>query len=119
MRVIHLEDAEKYEPEEGWIRASVCSQKNISLEYFVKPPRHSSPLHEHAQEQVCVVIKGTMRVRNADGDESLIKAGDAAYFASNEPHAIENATDDESTGVDIFVPGRSFDFWSRRVRKAE
>jgi quercetin dioxygenase-like cupin family protein len=89
------------------------------LEYFVKPPKHSSPLHDHPQEQVCVVIKGRMRVRNAEGGESLIEAGDTAYFAPNESHAIENAIDDESIGVDIFVPGRSFDFWSRRGKKAE
>lgn len=114
MKVIHLRDAEKCEPEKGWIRASICSQKKISLEYFVKPPKHASPLHEHPQEQVCVVIKGRMKVRNADGEESFIETGDAAYFAPNESHAIENAVDEESIGVDIFVPGRPFDFWSKR-----
>lgn len=119
MKVIHLKDADKYEPEKGWMRANTCSQRNISLEYFVKPPRHSSPLHEHPQEQVCMVIKGRMRVRNADGQESLLEPGDAAYFASNESHTIENAIDEESIGVDIFVPGRSFDFWSRRKTPAE
>jgi quercetin dioxygenase-like cupin family protein len=115
VKAIHVEDAEKYEPEKGWLRASTCREENISLEYFVKPPKHSSPLHKHPQEQVCVVIKGMMRVRNEAGDEYLLKQGDAAYFAANEPHAIENATDERSVGVDIFVPGRSFDFWLKRM----
>ena len=114
MKVVNLEDAEKYEPEIGWMRASTCREKNISLEYFVKPPKHASPLHEHPEEQVCVVIKGEMKVRNGDGKEAVLKPGDAAYFASHEPHAIENAMDEQSIGVDIFVPGRSFDFWLKR-----
>jgi quercetin dioxygenase-like cupin family protein len=118
MKVIHIKDADKYEPEKGWMRASTCNEKDISLEYFVKPPKHSSPLHTHPEEQVCVVIKGEMRVRGADGKEALLKPGDAAYFASNELHSIENALDEESIGVDIFVPGRSFDFWLKRNRKS-
>ena len=118
MKVIHLGDAEQYEPDKGWLRASTCSEKNVSLEYFVKPPKHSSPLHAHPQEQVCVVIKGRMKVKNDQGEESIMEVGDAAYFSSNEPHGIENVLDEESIGVDIFVPGRSFDFWLRRKRKA-
>jgi quercetin dioxygenase-like cupin family protein len=117
MKTIHVKDAEKYEPEKGWLRASTCREENISLEYFVKPPKHSSPLHRHAQEQVCVVIKGMMRVRNDEGNESLLLPGDAVYFASNESHAIENALDEESVGIDIFTPGRSFDFWLKRSRQ--
>jgi quercetin dioxygenase-like cupin family protein len=119
MKVIHLADAERYEPEKGWLRASTCSERNISLEYFVKPPMHSSPLHDHTQEQVCVVIKGRMKVRNEQGEESVLEVGDAAYFSSSEPHAIENILDEESIGIDIFVPGRSFDFWLKRKSKAD
>jgi quercetin dioxygenase-like cupin family protein len=114
MKVIRVEDAERYEPEPGWMRANVCNEENISLEYFVKPAKHSSPLHEHTNEQVCVVIKGKMRVKNDKGEEFFLEPGDAAYFKSNEPHTIENMLDEESAGVDIFVPGRSFDFWLKR-----
>ena len=114
MKVMHVRDAEKYEPEKGWMRASTCSEKNISLEYFVKPVGHSSPIHNHPEEQVCVVISGQMRVRNAAGEEALLGPGDAVYFASNEPHSIENVLDQQSIGVDIFVPGRPFDFWLKR-----
>lgn len=118
MKVIHIDDADKYEPEPGWLRASTCNEKNISLEYFVKPAKHASPLHKHTNEQVCVVIKGKMRVKNDKGVESWLEPGDAVYFGSNEPHAIENALDEESIGIDIFVPGRSFDFWTRRKERA-
>ena len=114
MRVIHLKEAEKYEPDSGWLRASVCCQKNVSVEYFVKQGQHSSPLHEHPQEQVCVVVKGRMLVRSGDGEEAVLEPGDAAHFEPDERHAIANAIDEESIGIDIFVPGRSFDFWLKR-----
>ncbi|UCF71217.1 MAG: cupin domain-containing protein [candidate division WOR-3 bacterium] len=114
MKVIHMNEAERYEPENGWMRASTCSEKNISVEYFIKPPRHVSPLHQHPQEQVCVVFKGKMRINGAGGEESLLEPGDAAYFGAGEPHSIENILDRESIGIDIFVPGRSFDFWLKR-----
>lgn len=114
MKVIHLEDAEKYEPEKGWLRAAICNEKGISLEYFVKPPNHSSPMHDHIHEQVCVVIKGKMKARNSAGNESILESGDAVYFAAYEKHSIENMLEEPSTGIDIFIPGRSFDFWKNR-----
>jgi quercetin dioxygenase-like cupin family protein len=114
VKVINLGNAEKYEPEKGWLRASICREKNISLEYFVKPPKHSSPLHNHPEEQVCVVIKGEMKVRNGDGEEALLGPGDTAYFASYELHTIENSMNEQSIGIDIFIPGRTFDFWLKK-----
>ncbi len=114
MRVIHFKDADRYEPQQGWMRASICGEENISVEYFEKPPKHSSPLHEHPQGQVCVVIKGRMIIKNGAGDESVLDAGDAVYFEPDEPHSIANALDEKSIGIDIFVPGRSFDFWLKR-----
>ena len=114
MKIIHLNVAEKYEPEKGWLRANTCKENNISLEYFIKPPNHASPVHDHAHEQVCVVIKGRMKVKTGDGDEAILEPGDAVYFSPKEKHSIENILDEPSTGIDIFVPGRSFDFWKNR-----
>jgi quercetin dioxygenase-like cupin family protein len=114
MKVVHLRGAETYEPDKNWLRASTCNEKNISLEYFVKPAKHSSPLHNHPEEQVCVVIKGKMKVKNGKGSESILEPGDAAYFTPNEHHSIENMLDEPSIGVDIFIPGRSFDFWKKK-----
>jgi quercetin dioxygenase-like cupin family protein len=81
LKVIHFNQAEKYEPEPDWRRVSLCSQPNVSIEYFVKPPRHASPVHEHPNEQVTIVTKGKM------------------------------------VAIDVFAPGRSFDFWLQRLKK--
>ena len=114
MKVIYFDQADRYQPERDWQRISLCNEKNISLEYFIKPPNHASPMHEHIHEQVCIVIKGKMKVRNNTGNESILGSGDAVYFAPNEKHSIENMLEEPSTGIDIFVPGRSFDFWKKK-----
>ena len=119
MKVIHLAGAETYEPEPDWKRASLCDQPQVSLEYFVKPPHHASPLHEHPQEQVTIVVKGKMRAVSGDGTEAILDECDAAYFAGGEPHQIINMLDEKSVGVDIFTPRRSFDFWLKRKKERE
>jgi len=117
MKVIHHEAAERYEPEPDWRRASLCDEPSISIEHFVKPPRHASPMHEHPQEQVTLILEGRMKVISEDGGEAVLDVGDTAYFAGNERHQIINALDVPSVGVDIFCPRRSFDFWLERKRE--
>jgi hypothetical protein len=56
MKVIRFSSAESYEPEENWKRVSLCNEKDISIEHFVKPPHHASPLHEHPSAQVLAWI---------------------------------------------------------------
>ena len=83
MKAIHFENAESYEPEENWKRVSLCKEKDISVEHFVKPPNHASE-------------------------------GDAVFIPENETHIVKNMLDEPTIGIDIFVPGRSFDFWLKR-----
>lgn len=114
MRVIHFNEAESYEPERDWKRVSLCNETNVSVEYFVKPPGHASPMHHHPQEQVTIVVKGRMMVWSAEGEGEVLEEGDAAFFSANEPHIVKNPLGEPSIGIDIFSPGRSFDFWLKR-----
>jgi quercetin dioxygenase-like cupin family protein len=113
MKVIRFDKAESYEPEKDWKRVSLCNEADISVEHFVKPPGHASPLHEHPSAQVLIVLKGKM-VLTTDHEEIELKEGDAVYIPGNEPHGLKNALNETSIGIDIFVPGRSFDFWLKR-----
>lgn len=114
MKVVHFKEAQSYEPEMGWKRVSLCEEQNISAEYFVKPPGHASPMHDHPEEQVTIVIKGKMVVTSSTGQEAVLEEGDAAFFSAHEPHMVRNFLDEPSIGIDIFHPGRSFDFWLQR-----
>lgn len=114
MKIIKFHSAESYEPEKDWKRVSLCNEKDVSIEHFVKPPHHSSPLHDHPNAQVLVVLEGKLSVSLDGNEEELLEKGDAVYIPGNEPHMVKNVLDTPSVGLDIFVPGRSFDFWLKR-----
>jgi quercetin dioxygenase-like cupin family protein len=114
MNVVRFKDAERYEPEVDWKRVSVCSEADISIEHFTKPPYHASPVHEHANAQVLVVLKGRITLKVNGEQEHILEEGDSAYIPGGESHIVRNALDTPSMGLDIFVPGRSFDFWRKR-----
>ena len=114
MNVIRFSEAESYEPEKDWKRVSLCNQEDISVEHFVKPPKHSSPLHDHPNAQVLIVLKGKLSIITDNDGEQELYEGDSAYIPGGESHVVTNPLDEISIGLDIFVPGRSFDFWLKR-----
>ena len=114
MKIIHFNEAESYEPEKDWKRVSLCSESEISVEHFIKPPGHASPLHEHPNVQVLVVLKGKLTIFTDNDGEQELAEGDAGYIPGGEPHVVTNPLQQPSIGLDIFVPGRSFDFWLKR-----
>jgi quercetin dioxygenase-like cupin family protein len=113
MKIVRFEQADRYEPEKDWKRLSLCNEKEISIEHFVKPPGHASPNHGHPSAQVLVVLKGRLAITAGDDTQEL-GPGDAAFIPGEEAHVVANPLDEVSEGLDIFVPGRSFDFWLNR-----
>ena len=115
MKIIRFDTAENYEPEKDWKRVSLCGEKDISIEHFVKPAGHASPRHDHPNAQVLIVLKGKLSITTND-DEKVLSENDAVYIPGGEPHVVTNPLNEPSVGIDIFVPGRSFDFWLKRKR---
>jgi quercetin dioxygenase-like cupin family protein len=118
VKIVRFDEAERYEPEKDWKRVSLCGECDISVEHFVKPPGHSSPDHSHPNSQVLVVLEGKLVIVTANGGEQELSTGDAAYIPGDEMHIVKNPLDVPSKGIDIFVPGRDFDFWLKRGKKA-
>lgn len=114
MKAISFDDAERYEPEAGWRRVALADSDRVSVEWFEKPPGHSSPMHDHENEQVCICLQGTLRVHTADETADL-GPYDAVWLDAHEPHRVENPGDTLAIGLDLFAPGRSFDFWTDRT----
>ncbi len=117
MKIIRFNKAESYEPQKDWKRVSICNESQISIEYFIKPPKHSSPKHAHPNVQVLVVLKGQLEVWSEKDGNKILNEMDTVYFEENEEHIVTNPLDEISIGLDIFVPGRSFDFWLKRLSK--
>ena len=115
MKHVRFEEAESYEPQKDWKRLSLCSQEEISIEHFVKPPGQSSTEHSHPTVQVLIVLEGKLEVSGESGTY-LLDEGDTIYIPGDEKHVVTNPLDVTSVGIDIFVPGRSFDFWKNRLK---
>ncbi|WP_207592393.1 cupin domain-containing protein [Halomontanus rarus] len=113
MDPVAFDEAETYEPDAGWRRAALAGSDAFSFEWFEKPPGHSSPLHDHENEQVCVCLEGQLTVAT-ETDEVLLEQYDSVHLESGEPHHVENTGDERAVGLDVFAPGRSFDFWLDR-----
>ncbi len=113
MRPVDFDDAETYEPEEGWRRVSMAGSEKFSFEWFEKPPGHSSPMHDHENEQVCLVLGGELTIYTED-DEVTLEQYDSVWLDAWESHRVENTGDERAVGLDVFAPGRSFDFWTDR-----
>jgi quercetin dioxygenase-like cupin family protein len=114
MIVTRFNTAPSYEPEQDWKRVSLCAGDDISIEHFVKPPGHSSPRHNHPQAQILVVLEGQLCIEVDHQTPEILNKGDSVYIPGDEMHIISNPLDSISVGLDIFVPGRSFDFWLNR-----
>jgi quercetin dioxygenase-like cupin family protein len=111
MERVSFDDAETYEPDAGWRRVALAGSEDVSLEWFEKPPGHSSPTHGHDNAQVCLVLEGELTVHAEDDTETLGRY-DSVWLDPREPHRVENSGDERAVGLDVFVPGRSFDFWT-------
>lgn len=113
MEPIRFDAAETYEPDPDWERRALAGGEDVSLEWFSKPPGHASPMHDHENGQVCLVLAGELTVHTED-DAVTMERYDSVWLDPWEPHAVENTGDELAVGLDIFVPGRSFDFWLDR-----
>ena len=60
------------------------------------------------------MLKGKLAIITDKGEEHALGEGDSAFIPGNESHIVKNLLNVPSVGLDIFVPGRSFDFWLKR-----
>ncbi|MBP1986838.1 cupin domain-containing protein [Halolamina salifodinae] len=114
MEFVPSDDAETYEPDEGWQRRALAGSDEFTFEWFEKPPGHSSPMHDHENEQVCLCLEGELTIHLEDEESVTLEKYDSVHLESWETHAVENTGDETAVGLDVFAPGRSFDFWTSR-----
>lgn len=113
MKIVKFDEAERYEPEPDWKRIALAGSSLFSFEWFHKAPGHSSPMHHHENEQVCICLEGELIVHTEDS-KAVLEPYDSVWLEADEPHRVENRGSEVAIGLDVFAPGRSFDFWTRR-----
>lgn len=63
------------------------------------------PMHNHYHEQITHVVKGSIKVITADGNETVLKAEEAVYCAPYEDHSVV-VLEDDTIVKDAFNPIR-------------
>jgi quercetin dioxygenase-like cupin family protein len=78
--------------------------KRLSLSYVEIEPNSEAPLHDHAEEQIGLILEGSCRFELA-GETRVLKPGDVYVAPPFVPHGAW--TDDESCRIlDVFSPPR-------------
>ena len=83
-------------------RRDVCDQPTATLERFechistLNPGLASHPPHTHAQEELIILAEGSLDVFT-NGNVTRVGPGSVFWFASNDPHAVNNRGDVPAT----------------------
>ena len=62
-----------------------------------------------------MVLKGKLSIIDEQNKEEILNEGDTVYIPGNEINIVKNILNEPSIGIDIFVPGRDFNFWLQRI----
>jgi quercetin dioxygenase-like cupin family protein len=83
-------------------RREVARQPSATLEEFechistLNPNQASHPPHTHPQEELIILRDGTLDV-HINGTDTRVGPGSLFFFASNNPHAVQNHGDKPAT----------------------
>ena len=97
----NAEPAEQLSPKIG---RRTLHTETMTIAWITLAKGHTSPLHEHPNEQVATVIEGSLRFRIGDDEELIASAGDSVPLAANVPHGVDALED--SIVLDVFSPVR-------------
>lgn len=92
---------------------SLVGSDQLTFEWFKKPAGHTSPMLNHENEQVGIVLQGELTVIT-ECDAVTPTLNDSRYLERWESHRVVNETTELAVDLDVFAPGRSFDFWMDR-----
>ncbi|MDC7244506.1 MAG: cupin domain-containing protein [Sphaerochaetaceae bacterium] len=94
----------KIERAPGIQRVTLTYDKDTMMCYFYLEKGSTLEMHTHVQSQNGIVMKGRINFIKGNGDILELKAGDAYYFASDDPHGSQVLEDTEL--LECFTPCR-------------
>lgn len=71
-------------------------RKQVALRYFELEPTAVIPTHDHAYQEIVVVLTGKLKTI-VDGKSVILEPGDIFYTYPWEPHALANEGDEIAT----------------------
>jgi quercetin dioxygenase-like cupin family protein len=112
-RFYELDEVKPFSPLAGFLMQSITGGDMMANWVRIEPNR-VMPLHQHPQEQLGVMLEGTLELTIGDETRAL-KPGDAYTIPGNVPHHARTV-DDGCLVLDIFSPPR--EDYARMAREA-
>ncbi len=111
-----FDDLEGVAPQQVWdgVAARVVDGERITMAVVELDPESVVPEHEHENEQLGVVLSGSLLFRIGDEAREL-RPGALYRIPANTPHGVETGPDG-AVVVDIFSPVR--DDWRTLARES-
>ncbi len=112
-RFYKLDDVKPFNPLEGFLMQSITGGDMMANWVRIEPNREM-PRHQHPQEQLGVMLEGSLELTIGD-DTRLLKPGDAYTIPGDVAHHARTY-DDGCLVLDIFSPPR--EDYARMAREA-
>jgi len=122
MKIIKLADVagDKF-PAGRWTRvitgAGKLEPKNFMMGYVVIFPNGKVPMHEHENEEVYTVLKGSGEMHVGE-EVQRMEAVSSVYIPPNQPHSLVNTGDEDLEMMFVYSPATIVDHWAHE-RKGE
>jgi quercetin dioxygenase-like cupin family protein len=81
------------------------SAANVTIARFELKKGAFVPMHHHQNEQVSIILEGTLKLRFEGKGEFTVRAGELICIPSNQPHEAEAPED--VVILDVFSPPRA------------
>ncbi len=112
-RFYKLDDVKPFNPLEGFLMQSITGGDMMANWVRIEPNREM-PRHQHPQEQLGVMLEGSLELTIND-ETRLLKPGDAYTIPGDVPHHARTYADG-CLVLDIFSPPR--EDYARMAREA-
>jgi quercetin dioxygenase-like cupin family protein len=99
----HLGDVAPQQLFDGFLARTIHGER-LTLAIVEIDPDSSLPEHHHENEQLGMVLRGSMTFRIGDEERELV-SGDTWRIPSNTPHSA-TAGSDGAIALDVFAPTR-------------
>jgi quercetin dioxygenase-like cupin family protein len=86
------------------LQRQFISTQQLTLARFLLKKGCVVPTHQHANEQLALVMEGSLRFI-VDGREVVVRAGESLWIPPNSPHSAEALED--TVDIDVFSPPRA------------
>ncbi|MFB6106396.1 MAG: cupin domain-containing protein [Halobacteriaceae archaeon] len=105
-----VSDAESHEIADGVVLTPLVFGERMSVQHVRVEPGGRVPEHDHPHEQTGYVTRGEL-VFESGSEEQTLSEGASYAIPGDQPHAVENRTEETAVAIDVFSPPREDSPW--------